>query len=66
MAFHTGKRAVASSNSKLISSFSNRLLDLAFGPLFRIACESLIGAFRQRADEQFGRRSRLPPSTRPS
>ena len=46
--------------------FSNRLLDLAFGPLFRIACESLIGAFRQRADEQFGRKSRLPPSTSPS
>ena len=46
--------------------FSNRLLDLAFGPLFRIACESLIGAFRQRADEQFGRNSRLPPSTSPS
>ena len=46
--------------------FSNRLLDLAFGPLFRIACESLIGAFRQRADEQFGRKSRLPPFTSPS
>ena len=42
--------------------FSNRLLDLALGPLFRLACESLIGAFRQRADE-LGHKPCLPPST---
>ncbi len=42
--------------------FSNRFLDLAFGPLFRLACESLIGAFRRRADE-FRHNSCLPYSS---
>ena len=44
--------------------FSNRFIDLTFGPLFRFACESLIGAFRRRADE-LGH-SCLPHSTKPS